>query len=69
MDTHFLFFLPFLLFCFFIFYFLAGSTSAHMGWARPSQPSPASGPAGQNNSTHDACGAVKGLIIIQSYHV
>jgi len=38
--------------------------------ASPARPlAQASGPAGQNNSTHDACSAVKGLIIIQSYHV
>jgi len=48
----------------------AGPNSAHISWvdlASPAQSlAQASGLAGQNNSTHDACGTVKGLIIIQS---
>jgi hypothetical protein len=58
----------------FIFYFF------ELGRAQPIWPgldpaSPArslaqaSDPTGQNNSTHDTCGTVKGLIIIQSYNV
>jgi hypothetical protein len=48
----------------------AQPTWAGLDPASPARPlAQASGPAGQNNSTHDACSAVKGLIIIQSYHV
>jgi len=51
--TYTIFIIYFLFFIFLFFYFWAGPRSAHMGWARPSQPqpSPVSGssqwPAGQ----------------------
>jgi hypothetical protein len=62
----------FFTFFFYIFFGLGPTqpTWAALDPASPARPlAQASGPAGQNNSTHDACGAVKGLIIIQSYHV
>jgi len=34
-----------LFFYFFILFFWAGPSSAHMGWARPSQPGPVTGPS------------------------
>ena len=38
-------FLYFYILYFFIYFFGAGPSSAHMGWARPSQPGPATGPS------------------------
>jgi len=50
MHTHFLFFYffyfsVFYFIYFFIYVFGAGPSSAHMGWARPSQPGPVTGPS------------------------
>jgi len=39
------FYFLFFYFLFFLFFFGAGPSSAHMGWARPSQPGPATGPS------------------------
>jgi hypothetical protein len=51
MHTHFFIFSTFFIFLFFYFFiyffifFWAGSNSAHMGWAGPSQPGPTTGPS------------------------
>jgi len=51
MHTHFFIFFYFFIFLFFYFFYFfylffgAGSNSAHMGWAGPSQPGPVTGPS------------------------
>jgi Na+/H+ antiporter NhaC len=45
MQNFYIYTFYFLFFLFFYFFFGVGPSSAHMDWARPSQPGPATGPS------------------------